>query len=661
MLLIVLLSVSLSAAENPTALIQQDFERGEIDYAQSLLYRLMLLRGDDNLPSKYIPDQRIIERSATPLLWEVARNFDDLSQADQSTLKDYLSRPSNEFSMASPSGNFRVHYSLSGSNAVAPDDVNPSNGIPDYVDRVAESMDSAYACLHTHLGYMVPPSDGTLGGDDKYDIYILDIPYYGLTQPESPGPESWNDYVSYMAINNNFIGFPPNDDPDGDVIGAIRVTCAHEYFHAVQYGYALPGEYWFMESSSTWMEEICYPQVNDNYNYVDSFFLYPQNSLNSEENWHHYGAFVWNRFLDQYFDTTLVRLVWEEYITTDDSYINLDNVLDGYGSSLNEAFAEFTFWNWCTSTKADGNHYPDGSDYPAVDVAASVSFYPFNGGVAPSNKKPSGMGANYVIFSDPFNTIGDLYIHFDGQDGIDFTANLILAKTGNDYTFLQIPLDPLGEGEITIPGFDLFEYAVMIPVVQSRTADSVDYEYNADLIAWPEYEVAVNYLNPVEIYSNAARTMQFEIINLGSKGGLYFMSTSDDMGWDIDLLDSFQYIALRDTVYVSVDLQSTQGLVPGTVNNIYLTSTLSTDSSIHTTGALPAEIVRWNGDSNNDGRVNVSDAVYIINFVFSSGHEPLPELYAGDANCDDRVNVSDAVFLINYVFSAGQEPPCWIY
>ena len=651
----------LLAADNPVELIQQDFQRGEIDYTQSLLYQLMLVRGDENLPSQYIPAERFIDRSATPLFWEIKRNFDDLSSADKNTLRDYLSRPSNEFSMASPGGNFRIHYSLTGANAVASDDIDPSNGIPDYVDWVAESMDSAYACLHTHLGYAVPPTDGSEGGDDKYDVYILEVPYYGLTQPEDPGPESWDDYTSYMVINNNFIGFPPNDDPDGDVIGDIRITCSHEYFHAVQYGYALPNEYWFMEASSTWMEEICYPLVNDNYNYIDSFFLYPQLSLNSEYNWHHYGAFVWNRFIDQYFDTTLVRLAWEDYRFTNDSYIVLDNVLNGYGSGLNEAFAEFALWNWCTAGRSDGNHYPDGDDYPAVDISANVSFYPFNGGVPPADKKPDGLSANYIKFTNPTGKIGDLYIYFDGQDGIDFKANIILAESGNNYNFTEIPLDSEGRGEITIPDFDLLDYVVLNPVVLSWSADSIHYDYSADLLAWPDYEVAVDYIEPVEIYSNASRIVQFEIINLGSKGGLYFMSVADDMGWETELIDSFQYLAVRDTVTVSVELQSAQGLVPGTINNVYLTSTLSTDSAIHGTGALPAEIVRRNGDSNNDGKVNVSDAVYIINFVFSSGAEPIPELFAGDANCDDRVNVSDAVYIINYVFSGGSEPPCWIY
>ena len=61
------------------------------------------------------------------------------------------------------------------------------------------------------------------------------------------------------------------------------------------------------------------------------------------------------------------------------------------------------------------------------------------------------------------------------------------------------------------------------------------------------------------------------------------------------------------------------------------------------------------GDASGDGMVNVSDAVYIINFVFSGGNPPDP-LEAGEVNCDGMVNVSDAVFIINYVFSSGKAP-----
>jgi hypothetical protein len=70
-------------------------------------------------------------------------------------------------------------------------------------------------------------------------------------------------------------------------------------------------------------------------------------------------------------------------------------------------------------------------------------------------------------------------------------------------------------------------------------------------------------------------------------------------------------------------------------------------------------------DANNDGSLNVGDAVYIINYVFKQGPAPDPyALCSGDANLDCTVNVGDAVVLINYVFKSGPRPPfCheWIH
>jgi hypothetical protein len=61
------------------------------------------------------------------------------------------------------------------------------------------------------------------------------------------------------------------------------------------------------------------------------------------------------------------------------------------------------------------------------------------------------------------------------------------------------------------------------------------------------------------------------------------------------------------------------------------------------------------GDANGDGKVNVSDAVYIINYVFIGGDPPNP-IESGDANCDGSPNVSDAVYIINFVFIGGNAP-----
>ncbi len=62
------------------------------------------------------------------------------------------------------------------------------------------------------------------------------------------------------------------------------------------------------------------------------------------------------------------------------------------------------------------------------------------------------------------------------------------------------------------------------------------------------------------------------------------------------------------------------------------------------------------GDANGDDGVNISDAVYIINFIFIGGSAPDP-LESADVNCDYFVNVSDAVYILNHIFIGGH-PPC---
>jgi len=61
------------------------------------------------------------------------------------------------------------------------------------------------------------------------------------------------------------------------------------------------------------------------------------------------------------------------------------------------------------------------------------------------------------------------------------------------------------------------------------------------------------------------------------------------------------------------------------------------------------------GDANADAAADISDAVYLIAFIFAGGPAPNPPI-AGDANCDGMVDISDAVYLIAYIFSGGAAP-----
>ncbi len=61
------------------------------------------------------------------------------------------------------------------------------------------------------------------------------------------------------------------------------------------------------------------------------------------------------------------------------------------------------------------------------------------------------------------------------------------------------------------------------------------------------------------------------------------------------------------------------------------------------------------GDADGSGIVTISDAVFLINYIFGGGPAPNP-LAAGDADCSGIVSISDAVYIINYIFGGGPAP-----
>jgi hypothetical protein len=69
----------------------------------------------------------------------------------------------------------------------------------------------------------------------------------------------------------------------------------------------------------------------------------------------------------------------------------------------------------------------------------------------------------------------------------------------------------------------------------------------------------------------------------------------------------------------------------------------------------PCEYIR--GDANWDQEVTISDAVYIVNYLFEYGPPPFPLMEVGDVNCDGNVDIIDVVYLLNYLFKGGP-PPC---
>jgi hypothetical protein len=59
------------------------------------------------------------------------------------------------------------------------------------------------------------------------------------------------------------------------------------------------------------------------------------------------------------------------------------------------------------------------------------------------------------------------------------------------------------------------------------------------------------------------------------------------------------------------------------------------------------------GDVNGDGKIDVADVFYLINYLFAGGSDPIEP---ADLNGDSVVDVADVFYLINYLFAGGPPP-----
>ena len=100
------------------------------------------------------------------------------------------------------------------------------------------------------------------------------------------------------------------DDP----MDPLEVTAAHEYNHVLQYAYDVLQDKWMFESTATWMEEKVFPAVDDYHQYVGPWAqlsAMPITRFDRANGDKVYGSAVFNRWLDDEYDETIVRRAWE--------------------------------------------------------------------------------------------------------------------------------------------------------------------------------------------------------------------------------------------------------------------------------------------------------------------------------------------------------------
>ncbi len=409
-------------------------DAGELTAEDALLYEFNYAFAPEDLPPAWRPASfaplkcgtdlwRRYEELRPTLSAEIVKKFEDR--------KLQVASP-DKATYTSPLGHFTLTYYTTGTDAVPATDTSPANGIPDYVEKMAGYLDVSWETEIVDMGFTAPPTH-------PYPISFENMGYYGYTQVVSGT-------ATRIVLHNTYVGFPPNDDPDGDVAGAARATCAHEFKHASQRAQSGWSEGGWVELDATWMEDIVFDFVNDYYNYLPgtSGIAAPASSLD-DGGTGSYEDCIWQLWMSETYGEQIVIDFWDwrSSHTGENVLFSYDNILGDYGTTLEDAHEQFTAWNYATSSRAlSGVGYDEAADYP-LGPSTYISSYPYTGSGSINH-----LAATFLRFAG-FSAGDDglFHIDFDGDDYGDMGLVAVIRKTDGTGLLEDIPLDGVNDAD----------------------------------------------------------------------------------------------------------------------------------------------------------------------------------------------------------------------
>ena len=333
-----------------------------------------------------------------------------------------------------------------------------------YAQNASEYAEFAYEeqCGVDGMNWRVPPPDDNRGGDNRYDIYLVNEDYIpenrGVTQHEIIGnwTEEWA--PSFILIINTL---PDYND--------LKMVVAHEFNHASQLAYTykdLLNGTWFYENTAVWIAEMTY---NYAYKYYQRYFgvdplNYPQYGINTSEEVgdnYKYAGFLWPKFLAEWRnDDDIIRKIWNRMgIVLGENILNDINtiLLSQYSSNLDEAVRYYAEWRYFTGSRDDGIHFTDADDLPTSTVYAQHL-----GNVGSTSIQLMGYGGTRFI---EFNYWEELIeIGFNGDNAYPWIASVIEKKISGELENSKINLNTNQDGLIELTNADVEKF-IMTPII----------------------------------------------------------------------------------------------------------------------------------------------------------------------------------------------------
>ena len=341
---------------------------------------------------------------------------------------------------------FTIHYTTDTSDS--------AHVTTDQVDKTAEVMRHVMDMENLDLKYKEAPSDeadsdlycetanggAANGGDGGYDIYFVDDDgVYGYAQPMTL-VDGDHQGSSFLALSTWIF----------DYEGALEVTVAHEFFHAIQFGYDVYENSFWMENTAVWMEEQVYDSVNDYLNYVPDAFSNPDVPLDSDDSiMYAYG--IWPLYMSQKTSQGAIQDIWEacEAGAEENAFEAQAEVMDeAYEGGWEQLVLDFR------GAMFNRDDFEEGGSYPAVDIYETYTSFP-----ATDSLEVDHTGALFLKFKTSVQ--GQLNLCFTGNKAETRAKVYTIDGSRNIEEVPLEPADNAGRVILTTFGGDIKEVVLV--------------------------------------------------------------------------------------------------------------------------------------------------------------------------------------------------------
>lgn len=444
---------------------------GELTWEAAARQKLLYIFDRAAMEARYDLSEGRPARCATLILAEIGANLGRLDAATRALYEERVGGgPRTDALLVYETAHFYIEYNTTGTHVVTLTDVSPANGVPDFVEETGASCELSWTVEVTNLGFTAPPLPGPNG---KYLIQFQTQGSYGFTTTVIGGTK--------IVLHPNYVGFPPNDDPDGDILGALRATVAHEFKHASQNAASGWSEGGWVELDATWVEDIVYDVVDDYYNYIASSgspFTQPQVSLDSGGSGS-YEDCNWQHYLSETFGNAHIVGLWQRRITNpgETMLASYSNRLTAAGSSFAAAWGEYVAWNFACGTRAAAGYgYGEAADYPTTPATTTHTALP----IATTNGSVPHLAANTRLVSNASGSLsGTPEFTFTGQGTGTWSVSVLTRDRSGVITRTPMTLTA-GAGTLLLTGVNYGELEWAALVIGNATlTGSHTYSFSA--------------------------------------------------------------------------------------------------------------------------------------------------------------------------------------